>query len=1092
MGAWVGSASPRVLYDRLVEDVIASLRAGGDLSTPTRVIVSSRAQREQLMTDLARASRGGAWLGLRVDTLRGVALEILGRKFGPLADRSLLMGLVHRRAIEQTPPLVDALGDFEDGLSAAEPAVRDFLDAGFDPRQPEAVLEALRSLPDTPSAALAAAIVQAAALAAAEAETLGASSSGMLYARATDLLREDPQDALPSRWIAIHGFPDATGRASELLEALVRSTGASCYFHLPGAARPTEPGLGASYTARLSGRLQSACRETQWLAAVEDTSELDCFNAVGTFEEAREVARRVGDLVASGVRPESIAVVARQIDPYLVPLALAFGHAGIPFSAKSPMPAGLTPIGRAIDAATTVIEQGSQVRFTTLEGAIPPRGLYLGSQPGFRLRPTDVTEHARKRGCRRWADLSRLPTTESTPPRTAAIRAHAEQWTAWLDAGPSHPTPAAIGAWVSEFLLNGLQWERETHLAGAAERIRATLVAADSPTAELTRAEWANLVAAAGREVHPTPVGGAGGGVQILGALQARGLRSGTLFLLGLNRGVFPRPITEDPLVGDPVRMPLRAALPDLPLKVEGHDEERYLFHHLVSSAERTVLSWQRATVEGQPLARSVFVETLELQGRLQRVHNASPADGAPSEKPHEAAVEGGLPLPAVSDALGPALTEATTWATQGRRRAAVAALAIHAENRPPEELTTSPEALAEARRQAVEAWDPRDWSESQRPTPSTVSPFWGLVGRRRVAPGAERELSVTVLEGLARCPWRAFVTSVLRLAGPTPDTDEPVDATPNLLGIAVHRAVQRLATGTDPGPNPFRSGEALWAEPAAGEATPKKKPTSGEVGRALQEVSAALEQEQGPRTRGLSVLLESAARPYVDAAIEELWAQGSPTFLGVERRGLTPLEHLPGRSVAFRADLVCRRESEGGGPEWVALDLKTGRPPSTAATEKTRAKHFASAVATGELLQAAAYAQAPLGQAAGPARGEYLHVRPDLADTARQWTARADDENAESFQDAAATLVTALDRGAFLPRLEDTKGNEPAMCGYCEVAPACVRGDSGQRRRLREWLESEASHTATLGPLARALWTRDLRPAEPASDDVLADGGEA
>ena len=71
-------------------------------------------------------------------------------------------------------------------------------------------------------------------------------------------------------------------------------------------------------------------------------------------------------------------------------------------------------------------------------------------------------------------------------------------------------------------------------------------------------------------------LGGEGAGVQILDATEARGRTFDHLFLIGLNGGVFPRTLREDPVLGDPLRRVLArsgtSVLPDLPVKREGSD----------------------------------------------------------------------------------------------------------------------------------------------------------------------------------------------------------------------------------------------------------------------------------------------------------------------------------------------------------------------------------------------------------------------------------------------------------------------------------------------------------------------------------------
>src|SRR5262249_22152963 len=93
------------------------------------------------------------------------------------------------------------------------------------------------------------------------------------------------------------------------------------------------------------------------------------------------------------------------------------------------------------------------------------------------------------------------------------------------------------------------------------------------------------------------------------------------LFVLGLNRDVFPRIVREDPLLPDALRAVLRGVLPDVPIKATGFDEERYLFAQLLSAAPAVTLSWQAADDDGKPLAASPLL-------------SRSPGGGAPAIAP--------------------------------------------------------------------------------------------------------------------------------------------------------------------------------------------------------------------------------------------------------------------------------------------------------------------------------------------------------------------------------------------------------------------------------------------------------------------------
>ena len=79
-----------------------------------------------------------------------------------------------------------------------------------------------------------------------------------------------------------------------------------------------------------------------------------------------------------------------------------------------------------------------------------------------------------------------------------------------------------------------------------------------------------------------------------------------------------------------------------------------------------------------------------------------------------------------------------------------------------------------------------------------------------------------------------------------------------------------------------------------------------------------------------------------------------------------------------------------------------------------------------------------------------------------------------ERFSGALARVIggvmRAWEAGAFFPRLVGPDlSREPRQCSHCEVAEACVRGDSGARRRLVTWLEATPRGEA-LSPPERAL----------------------
>ena len=256
--------------------------------------------------------------------------------------------------------------------------------------------------------------------------------------------------------------------------------------------------------------------------------------------------------------------------------------------------------------------------------------------------------------------------------------------------------------------------------------------------------------AALGRE----PLGGAGGGVALLSALESRGRTFAHLFVMGMNRDVFPRIVREDPLLPDTLRRALEVVLVDVPVKQRAESEERYLFAALCASAPAVTLSWLATSDDGKERPVSPLLEAL--RGRMLSA-------SAP-------------PVLAASSALRPAFEHAMRAGVAGNRRRVEPALA----------LALDSQRLAHARVEAAARLDVGGW-------PDRLGPFFGFVGA--VGPSDPRagELGITRLEGMAYCAWRTFLERVLGLEPPPDALAELPDATPLLIGNVVHAVLEEL-----------------------------------------------------------------------------------------------------------------------------------------------------------------------------------------------------------------------------------------------------------------------------------------------------------
>jgi hypothetical protein len=85
-------------------------------------------------------------------------------------------------------------------------------------------------------------------------------------------------------------------------------------------------------------------------------------------------------------------------------------------------------------------------------------------------------------------------------------------------------------------------------------------------------------------------------------------------------------------------------------------------------------------------------------------------------------------------------------------------------------------------------------------------------------------------------------------------------------------------------------------------------------------------------------------------------------------------------------------------------------------------------------------------------------------------------------------SILSAWDTGSLFPRLEKADTNkEPRRCSFCEVRDACVRGDSGARRRLSRWAADGGKGRGTLSRAEAALcvlWSLGIGGADDGEEE--------
>ncbi|MEW5739527.1 MAG: PD-(D/E)XK nuclease family protein [Myxococcota bacterium] len=572
-------------------------------------------------------------------------------------------------------------------------------------------------------------------------------------------------------------------------------------------------------------------------AAVTSQEELtELFSAPGEARECVEIARRVLDAARTGVPFDRIAVLLRSPSTYRAPLEDAFRRARVPawFARGVPRP---DPSGRALLALLKCREDHLSARAFS-------EYLSLGQVPKDEQGAPPAAAPEEERFVRGEVDESLLPLDEKTPPPPPAAEESLDP-DAPVTAGRLRAPrrwelliidAAVIGRperWRKR--LEGLRHRKEAEAAAPtateaqaqrAKRELADLMALEAFALplldelaalpeEATWGEWiGKLTALATRalryprrvlgvlqelspmgvvgpvslrevravltprltEMMEAPTARRSGQVFVAPVEAARGLSFDLVFVPGLAERIFPQKLREDPLLADEVR---RALSPALETNVERLAAERLALQLAVGAASsRAVLSWPRIDAEhARPRVPSFYVLEAaravegrlpvyeELQRRAESQGRVRLAWPAPTE-PLEAidATEFDLAtLDQVLHAKAP---------TRGRARYLVGA---------------NPH-LARALRARYARWTQTGWTFAD----GLVKPK--AAAREALAPhliGA-RPFSPTALEHFAACPYKFFLSAVLRLS-PLEIPGELEELGPLEKGSMAHKVQYRL-----------------------------------------------------------------------------------------------------------------------------------------------------------------------------------------------------------------------------------------------------------------------------------------------------------
>ncbi|VTS01619.1 PD-(D/E)XK nuclease family protein [Tuwongella immobilis] len=524
---------------------------------------------------------------------------------------------------------------------------------------------------------------------------------------------------------------------------------------------------------------------------------IEAIEAAGDEAEARLVARRLVEMLGSGVPAERIVITGRNLERHREMLRAEFAEYPLPMVNPEPVELIRSPAVRFLLRAM----QASEEQFPFAEITAVLRSTYFRpnwpSCEGDPERPLQAESLLRRlgeprdravylRGVRRWIDDPPQMLEDEQAERYHWRRMQEmakvcepfliEFFQLW-DGLPDRP----------ETLTNLVRWlERLVQRIG----MFATLERGgfDDRAVRIWLAhlaEWADENPQLGRidrlrffqkarsiAMHATLEDRTGfqGRIRLVPVEQAVACECDVLVLMGLGEGSFPRIAPPNVLIDDAFRT--RLGLPDAAGRLE---QETTLFYRLVTRPMRTlVLSYSAVDPKGQALLPSSF---------LLQVHDCLGKDRIPTQS-QRIRIDGFL-----SDRPLCAAEFRTQWALAYRQHQQRAKQSAHA-RRAISTAGLSPQLAAHL--QEIER------IETARFDPQTYSRYDGLMSPAVIGDlleerfGPEKVLSPTALETYIQCPFRFGMGNALFLK-PLEDPGERVEQTQR--GSAFHRALARFHT---------------------------------------------------------------------------------------------------------------------------------------------------------------------------------------------------------------------------------------------------------------------------------------------------------
>lgn len=852
-----------------------------------------------------------------------------------------------------------------------------------------------------------------------------------------DLLAPLGQDLSGSRFLSglrglfFYGFYDLLQVQLSFFESIVRCAPVTLYFPLgAGPAYAFSLRFFERYLLPLAAAHEDRS-EDKAAGPAYSRVELSVTSVIGAEEELAAVCREILTLVeVHGYRFDEIGVVARSLDGYRAKLQTVFDRHRVPFTSTAGRPLIREPLVKALQRLASLPLNDFE-RAALLDVVTAPwyRGR-VGDQPTIERRPDmwriAVSTLGITKGAEEWSRLSD-PVASSIlqdavddrgegsgrlhaddPEQVALLSELVTGLIQDCERVPRHGSMRRLTEAFRElarihFAVPG--WTKreqseqdkdvESELVGSlVTQVLERLLELDPVGADLSWEEWAELFRLA-LEDQTLPIeGNSHRGVLVLDAMEARGLRSRALFVMGLNDQVFPRVVREDPFLRDRQRLVLESTLGYLiEEKLAGHEEERLLFELLSRAAEtRLYLSYQRADEDGRVMAPSPFVAVAQRDPYF----TVLPECVIPRRLTERIAAQ------PVTQEVIPSQDLALNFLLH--QQDAGLLLDYAGQHR-----------LLFERGAAAQDIMERDSPE--------LGPFDGLVGSGVAgSPTDRRALSPTALERYAVCPFQYFAEKRLRLQPVRIGHEEELPA--HIHGLLLHGALRR---GYE------RLIALQWPDAEIDPSVVQKI-----IADSVAEVFAAHAVVSGTGHALLWTLAQEQVIELVNLAVfsdqEDCRRTGyRPRMFEVGTQGQAPLgEDASDIAIHGTLDRIDVR-ADPPGLRIIDYKLKQG------GDMKTEDRNLVLGAARGMRLQPPLYAHMMLPSLPPPSDVQFLYLAPHWDPPVVRSNfkrARLSGEAGNTIMHTIRTLVQGIERQEFFI-LPD------GYCDHCEFSAVCRRHDA-------------------------------------------------